>query len=117
MENNEIKSNFEVVERKALNILEEYQGSNNFLINLKNKFLTNKSFVPTRSQSDYIINYSGVNPKVAKKWVDLDPYFAKKISDEKLYTTIPEKIWVEKLFPNTRAKLSSLLPITALIAV
>ena len=97
MENNEIKSNFEVVERKALNILEEYQGSNNFLINLKNKFLTNKSFVPTRSQSDYIINYSGVNPKVAKKWVDLDPYFAKKISDEKLYTTIPEKIWVEKL--------------------
>ena len=27
----------------------------------------------------------------------LDPYFAQKIADEKLYTIIPEKIWVEKL--------------------
>ena len=97
MENNEIKSNFEVIERKALNILEEYNGPNNFLIKLKQKLLTNKNFVPTRSQSDYIITYSEITPKVAKKWVELDPYFAKKISDEKLYTTIPEQIWVEKL--------------------
>ena len=97
MENNEIKHNFEVIERKALNILEEYNGANNFLINLKQKFLTNKNFVPTRSQSDYIITYSNVIPKVAKKWVEIDPYFAKKISDEKLYTTIPKEIWVEKL--------------------
>ena len=97
MENNDIKSNFEVIERKALNILEEYNGPNNFLIKLKQKLLTNKNFVPTRSQSDYIITYSEITPKVAKKWVELDPYFAKKISDEKLYTTIPEQIWVEKL--------------------
>ncbi len=97
MENNDIKNNFEVVERKALNILEDYSGSNNFLINLKQKFLTNKNFVPTRSQSDYIISYSETIPKVAKKWVELDPYFAKKISDEKLYTTVPKEIWVEKL--------------------
>ena len=97
MENNEIKHNFEVIERKALNILEEYNGANNFLINLKQKFLTNKNFVPTRSQSDYVISYSEVTPKVAKKWVEIDPYFAKKISDEKLYTTVPKEIWVEKL--------------------
>jgi len=97
LENNEIKHNFEVIERKALNILEEYNGANNFLINLKQKFLTNKNFVPTRSQSDYVISYSEVTPKVAKKWVEIDPYFAKKISDEKLYTTVPKEIWVEKL--------------------
>jgi len=97
LENNEIKLNFEVIERKALNILEEYNGANNFLINLKQKFLTNKNFVPTRSQSDYVISYSDVTPKVAKKWVEIDPYFAKKISDEKLYTTVPKEIWVEKL--------------------
>jgi hypothetical protein len=34
---------------------------------------------------------------VAKKWVDLDPYFAKKIADDKLYTEIPKEVWVEKL--------------------
>jgi SWI/SNF-related matrix-associated actin-dependent regulator 1 of chromatin subfamily A len=97
LENNNVKNNFEVVERKALNILEDYLGSNNFIINLKQKFLTNKNFVPTRSQSDYIMTYSGITPKVAKKWVEIDPYFAKKISDEKLYTTVPKEIWVEKL--------------------
>ena len=68
MENNEIKHNFEVIERKALNILEEYNGANNFLINLKQKFLTNKNFVPTRSQSDYVISYSEVTPKVAPRY-------------------------------------------------
>jgi len=97
LENNIVKNNFEVVEREALNILEDYLGSNNFIIILKQKFLTNKNFVPTRSQSDYIITYSDITPKVAKKWVEIDPYFAKKISDEKLYTTVPKEIWVEKL--------------------
>jgi SNF2 family DNA or RNA helicase len=27
----------------------------------------------------------------------LDPYFAQKIADEKLYTKVPEQIWIEKL--------------------
>jgi hypothetical protein len=32
-----------------------------------------------------------------KNGLTLDPYFAKKIADEKLLTTIPEQVWVEKL--------------------
>ena len=58
---------------------------------------TNKKFYPTRSQSDYILTNNNVIPKIAKKWVELDPYFAKKIADEKLYTEIPKEVWVEKL--------------------
>jgi SWI/SNF-related matrix-associated actin-dependent regulator 1 of chromatin subfamily A len=80
-----------------LEILDTYQGANNYILKLKHLKETNKKFYPTRSQSDYIINFFNTNPKVAKKWVELDPYFAKKIADEKLYTEIPKEVWVEKL--------------------
>lgn len=86
-----------IPEQKALKHLDEYRGSNNFILKLKEKFLKNKKFYPTRTQADYIINYESVDPKVAKKWVDLDIYFAKKIANDKAYIQIPEKIYVEKL--------------------
>jgi SNF2 family DNA or RNA helicase len=85
------------IEQKALNLLDKYEGGNNYLLRLKKQKNSNKKFYPTRAQADYITTYYDVQPKVAKKWVDLDPYFAKKIADEKLLTTIPEQIWVEKL--------------------
>ena len=86
-----------LIEIKALNVLETYSGANNFILKLKHNKEVNKKFYPTRSQSDYIMTYHNVTPKVAKKWVELDPYFAKKIADEKLYTEIPTEVWVEKL--------------------
>jgi len=85
------------VETRALSILESYDGANNYILKLKKNFQKSKKFYLTRSQSDYIINFHDKQPKVAKKWVDLDPYFSKKIADEKLYTEIPQNVWVEKL--------------------
>ncbi len=85
------------IEQKALEILSTYDGGNNFILRLKQQQLLNKKFFPTRTQSDYIITYHNDKPKVAKKWVDLDPYFAKKIADEKLFREIPDKVYVEKL--------------------
>lgn len=74
-----------------------YSGANNYILKLKVQKETNPKFYPTRAQSEYIISFHNTTPKVGKKWVDLDPYFAKKIADEKLFTTIPERVWVEKL--------------------
>ena len=85
------------LESKAITILESYTGSNNFILELKRKSQINKKFYPTRSQSEYIIKNHDKEPKVAKKWVLLDEYFAKKFADDKLYTEIPKQIWVEKL--------------------
>ena len=85
------------IEQKAIKLLESYSGANNYIIRLKNQKDKNKNFYPTRSQSDYIINYSETQPKVAKKWVELDPYFAKKIANDNLFTEIPKEMWVEKL--------------------
>jgi hypothetical protein len=86
-----------LLELRALEILNEYSGWNNYIIKLKKQKEKNKNFYPTRSQSEYIINYNSLVPKIAKKWVELDPYFAKKIADEKLLTTIPTSVYVEKL--------------------
>jgi SWI/SNF-related matrix-associated actin-dependent regulator 1 of chromatin subfamily A len=84
-------------EIRALQILEDYEGSNNFILNLKHKKFNSKTFTPTRSQSEYIINYQNTKPKVAKKWVKLDSYFAKKLKEDKMYTKEPTEIYVEKL--------------------
>ena len=85
------------IEAKALTILDSYQGSNNFILKLKNKFENNPKFYPTRNQADYIITNENVISKVAKKWLELDIYFAKKFADDKLYSEIPSKIYIEKL--------------------
>ena len=85
------------IEQKAIDILSSYEGGNNFILRLKQQHLVNKKFFPTRTQSDYIITYHNEKPKVAKKWVDLDPYFARKFADEKLFREVPDKIYVEKL--------------------
>ena len=85
------------IEQQAIQILENYSGGNNYILKLKLQKETHKKFHPTRAQSDYVVNYSDSQPKVAKKWVELDPYFAKKIADQNLYTEIPKQVWVEKL--------------------
>ena len=86
-----------MIEHKALEILDIYSGANNYILALKTKKEKNKKFFPTRSQSDYINTYHDVTPKVARKWVDLDTYFAKKFAEEKYLLQVPDKIYIEKL--------------------
>ena len=85
-------------ERRRISlILEGYEGSNDYICQLKKKYENKKSYKLTRSQCDYIISFHEVEPKIIKKWVDLDPYFSKKMMDDKLLTRQPEKIYIEKL--------------------
>ncbi len=64
---------------------------------MKSKKETNKKFYPTRTQAEYIISYYNTKPKVARKWVELDPYFAKKFAEERYLFETPEKVYIEKL--------------------
>jgi SWI/SNF-related matrix-associated actin-dependent regulator 1 of chromatin subfamily A len=88
------------LESKAMTLLGDYEGGNNYLLELKRKSQINRKFYPTRSQAEYIINNHDKQPKVAKKWVILDAYFAQKLADDKLYTEVPQKVWVEKLLAD-----------------
>jgi SNF2 family DNA or RNA helicase len=94
---NSINENSGLLEQKALNVLHEYEGANNYILKLKSIFNPNKRGIPTRSQCEYILNYSNTTPKVAKKWVEMDDYFSEKIANEKLYTVPPKQVWIEKL--------------------
>jgi SWI/SNF-related matrix-associated actin-dependent regulator 1 of chromatin subfamily A len=101
LDNNEINISFDIPEKKAITILETYEGANNFIFNLKSRLSGNKNYVPTRAQCEYIINHHNVTPKVAKKWVELDVYFGQKVADERLFTETPKEVWVEKLLVET----------------
>ena len=85
------------IESKAITTLESYEGANNYILKLKHKLQLNPKFYPTRAQSEYILTNKDKTPKVAKKWVVLDSYFANKLANDKFLLQIPERIWVEKL--------------------
>jgi SWI/SNF-related matrix-associated actin-dependent regulator 1 of chromatin subfamily A len=97
LENVENISNVSVLERKALDILETYQGANNYILRLLQKKNNNPKFYPTRAQAEYIVNYHESTPKIAKKWVGLDMYFANKIANDKVFQQVPTHVYVEKL--------------------
>lgn len=94
-ENSEIS--ISIPEVKAMRILESYEGFNNYILSIKKKSETQRGFKLTRAQADYILNHHQTVPKVAKKWVQLDPYFSKKIMEDKLLTKEPKEIYIEKL--------------------
>ena len=94
-ENSEIS--ISIPEVKAMRILESYEGFNNYILSIKKKSEFQRGFKLTRAQADYILNHHQTVPKVAKKWVQLDPYFSKKIMEDKLLTREPKEIYIEKL--------------------
>jgi SWI/SNF-related matrix-associated actin-dependent regulator 1 of chromatin subfamily A len=86
-----------IPEVEARMILENYEGSNNVLLEYKNKFNDIKNFKLTRPQAEYVIKYKDTTPKVAKKYIQIANTFGEKLREDKLLTTTPEQIWCEKL--------------------
>lgn len=84
-------------EVRALRILEDYEGHNNYILRLQGKMKKFNHFKLTRAQADYILKFKDTTPKIARRWVELDSYFGQKLMDDKLLTKKPEKIYVEKL--------------------
>ena len=95
------KKSCNLPEVKAMEILENYDGLNNFILKLKKTNLTKKNFKLTRSQSEYIIQNHSVIPKIARKWVNIDLYFSEKIFKDKLLLQPPSKVYIEKLLSET----------------
>lgn len=88
-------------EIEAKKILSGYSGANNYILQLKSTYELYKSKTLTRSQADYIINNHDKNPKIARKWVEIDDYFAEGIMVDNLLSEKPKSIWVEKILSET----------------
>jgi len=85
------------IEQKALSVLENYEGSNNYILKIKKQCDTNKKHIPTRAQCEYVLSFEKVVPKVAKKWVPIDSYFSKKLVEDNPFIKEPDQIYVEKI--------------------
>jgi SWI/SNF-related matrix-associated actin-dependent regulator 1 of chromatin subfamily A len=86
-----------IPEIEAREVLSTYEGSNNQLLEYKRKFVDVKNFKLTRPQAEYVLKYKDINPKVARKHINIVSTFGEKIQEEKLLPIPPEKIWCEKL--------------------
>jgi SWI/SNF-related matrix-associated actin-dependent regulator 1 of chromatin subfamily A len=86
-----------IPEVEAREILNEYEGSNNVLLEYKRKFVEVKNFKLTRPQSDYVIKYKDTVPKVARKHISIVSTFGEKLMEDMLLPLPPEKVWCEKL--------------------
>jgi len=86
-----------IPEIEARDVLLTYEGSNNQLLEWKRRFVEVKNFKLTRPQSEYVLKYKDTTPKIAKKYISIVSNFGEKLMDEKLLTSIPDKIWCEKL--------------------
>lgn len=90
-----------IPEVDAREILLEYQGANNQMLEWKKKFEYIKFFKLTRTQADYVIKNKDVVPKVARKYIEIIPSFGEKLMEQRLLIKVPEKIWCEKLLCET----------------
>lgn len=86
-----------IPEIEAREVLETYEGGNNYLLEFKRKFIDVKNFKLTRPQAEYVLKYKDVTPKVAKKYIKIVNTFGEKIMEERLLTKPLEQIWCEKL--------------------
>ncbi len=85
-----------VPEKQALEIISTYSGANNHILELKDK-IKSKYYKLSRTQVDYVISHKSVIPKVARKYVKIDPYLSEELQEKRLLTTPPKQIWVEKI--------------------
>ena len=88
-------------EIEAKKILSDYSGANNYILQLKSTYSIYKSKSLTRSQSDYILSNHDKNPKIARKWVEIDDYFAEGLMTDNFLSEKPKSIWVEKILSET----------------
>ena len=90
-----------IPEVEAKEILLNYNGNNNQLLEWKTKFEKVKNYKLIKSQADYVIKYQNISPKVARKFIKIVNTFGEKIREEKMLPKVPEQIWCEKLLCET----------------
>lgn len=84
------------IEKQALDILKEYNGINDYILELKNEYLKGRLNI-TRNQSIYIIRHYTVQPKIVKKTVEIYKPCQVFIQEQLKLEFRPAKIYIDKL--------------------
>jgi SWI/SNF-related matrix-associated actin-dependent regulator 1 of chromatin subfamily A len=85
------------IEKLALNILKTYEGANDYIRQIQKDFFKNKSFIPTKNQSDYIIKFHNIAPHSVKKEVAIHKSCREFVKDQLKLDFLPDKIYIDKL--------------------
>lgn len=85
------------IEKRALDILKTYKGTNDHILKIKGDYNKTKSFVPTKAQSNYIVRNGYVEPIIVNKLFTINPSCRNFISEQLKLDFIPEEVFVNKL--------------------
>lgn len=91
-------SEIKIPEQIAKEILVNYDGFNNQILEWKSKITNlNIKFKLTRTQADYVIKYHNIKPKVARKFLEISSSFGEKLGQQRGQIKPVTQIWCEKL--------------------
>lgn len=78
-------------------ILLNYEGSNNMLLEWKYRVTINPNYLFTATQIEYTLKYYTTTPKVVKRPLKIIPSYAKELMKEFNLTEQPQEIFCQKL--------------------
>jgi SWI/SNF-related matrix-associated actin-dependent regulator of chromatin subfamily A-like protein 1 len=87
--------------KKTLFKLKEYEGNNEYLISLKNKFLKEGSFSISPSTAEYIERNFHKDPLNINRVVKITEYFGKQLQETYHTKFVPERIFIETVLGDT----------------
>lgn len=85
------------IEKRAIDVLKIYNGSNNHILNIQKEYFKNKSFIPTKNQSDYVLRFCNLKPHVVKNYIAIHKSCRQYVMEQLKLDVLPEKIYVDKL--------------------
>ena len=85
------------IEKRALDILKTYKGGNNYILSIQETYFSNKNFIPTKNQSDYIIRNGHVEPVVVNKMFNISKSCRAFVAEQLKLDYIPDRVFINKL--------------------
>ena len=85
---------------KSLELLREYKGTNDYLLQVQRKMFKEKSFSLTQTQSDYIRKNHDVEPESLNKLVGITYWLGENLQKQFELQFVPTKVMVEKVLAD-----------------
>jgi SWI/SNF-related matrix-associated actin-dependent regulator 1 of chromatin subfamily A len=85
------------IEKKALDVLKEYKGNNDYILGIQKDYFKAKSFIPTKKQSEYIVRFGNIDSVVVNKYVEIQRSCREFVQAQLCLLSQPEKIFINKL--------------------